>query len=105
MKGPTAALPQHPNLANSSINIFNGNNANTNVNNTSNILHRHIFSNAHAGLPLTLFIGMQSQHFFTHMDSSISLTTGKIPLDFEDGRLAKMLDVCNYASFCYCRGI
>ncbi len=66
MKGPTGALPQPPNLANSSINIFNGNNANTNVNNTSNILHRHIFSNAHAGLPLTLFIGKEYSLSLVH---------------------------------------
>ena len=74
MKGPTGSLPQNPNLATSSINIFNGNTTATDINNTSNILHRHIFSNAHAGLPLTLFIG-------------------KIPLEFEDGRLARMVEV------------
>lgn len=81
MKAPTAPLPLAPP---SSISQFNAASsigssvaaaaASQAANSTSNLLHKHIFQNAFAGLPVTLFIG-------------------RIPLDFEDAKLSRMLEV------------
>ncbi len=60
--------------------VFNSALNNNAPNNTSNLLHKHIFTNAFAGLPVTLFIG-------------------KIPLDFEDAKLGRMLEVI-YCALC-----
>lgn len=60
---------------------FNANNPSSAANQTSNLLNRHIFSNALAGLPLNIVVV-------------------KIPLDFEDGKLAKIFEVSQPAVPC-----
>ncbi len=55
---PISKAPSTIGFSANNISVFNTNNTNSCfVNPTSDLLNRHIFSNAHAGLPLTIFVG------------------------------------------------
>eukprot|EP01039_Chlorochromonas_danica_P007117 gene7117-7869_t len=83
---PVLRIPPAPSLtpssssssinASNSMQVFNTNNTQfAFLTQTSNLLNRHIFTNAQAGLPITI-------------------VAVNIPLDFPDNKLAKMFEAC-----------
>jgi len=66
------------------------------------LMHRHIFVNPSAGLPLMLYVGEHTQYVLYRLrppSPFIYLSiTGSIPLDITDSLLTKMIESCGKIS-------